>query len=241
MNACLIKPVNKIVQAGFLSGTVRCGLMNNRFPAVIAAFALLLSCAKETGPAHSREDRVGHRPASFFNRRAPSLDLDAYHNGAMKKINLADYRGTWLVLFFYPADFSFVCPTELKELADYYPEFMKLGAEIASVSTDSAYVHRAWHGQNELVKAVTYPMLSDRNGRLSRELGVYNEDAGTAYRASFVINPDGVIVTCEIHDDSIGRSAEELLRKVSAAVTVGKGGGYCPAGWKQGEELIKPQ
>jgi len=167
------------------------------------------------------------------------LTLEAYHNGAMKNINLADFRGKWLVLFFYPADFTFVCPTELKELADFYPEFRKLGAEIASVSTDSAYVHRAWHSQNELVKAVTYPMLSDRNGRLSRDLGVYNEEAGTAYRASFVINPEGVIVACEIHDDAIGRSAEELLRKVSAAVTVGKGGGYCPAGWKQGEELIK--
>jgi len=215
--------------------------MNNRFLAVIAAFSLLLSCAKETGPAHSREDRDGRRPASFINRRAPALYLDAYHNGAMKKINLADFRGKWLVLFFYPADFTFVCPTELKELADFYPEFMKLGAEIASVSTDSAHVHRAWHSQNELVKAVTYPMLSDRNGRLSRDLGVYNEDTGTAHRASFVINPDGVIVACEIHDDAIGRSAEELLRKVSAAVMVGKGGGYCPAGWKQGEELIKPR
>ncbi len=215
--------------------------MKNRFLALIAAFALLLSCSKETGPAHSSEDRDNHRPASFINRRAPALDLDAYHNGAMKKINLANFRGKWLVLFFYPADFTFVCPTELKELADFYPEFMKLGAEIASVSTDSAHVHRAWHSQNELVKAVTYPMLSDRNGRLSRELGVYNEDAGTAYRASFVINPDGIIVACEIHDDAIGRSAEELLRKVSAAVTVGKGGGYCPAGWKQGDELIKPR
>lgn len=213
--------------------------MNNQFPAVIAALALLLSCAKETGPARFHEDREGRRPASFINRRAPALELDAYHNGAMKRISLADFRGKWLVLFFYPADFTFVCPTELKELADFYPEFRKLGAEIASVSTDSAYVHRAWHSQNELVKAVTYPMLSDRNGRLSRDLGVYNEEAGTAYRASFVINPEGVIVACEIHDDAIGRSAEELLRKVSAAVTVGKGGGYCPAGWKQGEELIK--
>lgn len=170
------------------------------------------------------------------------MTLDAFHAGAMKKMNLADFRGKWLVLFFYPADFTFVCPTELKELADFYPEFKKLGAEIASVSTDSAYVHRAWHGQNELVKAVTYPMLADRGGRLSREFGVYNDDAGTARRASFIINPGGVIVACEIHDDAIGRSAEELLRKVSAGVAVGKGGGgYCPAGWKQGEQLIKPQ
>jgi len=215
--------------------------MRTVVPVVICALTLLFSCTQSKGPAHPHAGPDGGRIVPPINRRAPSLDLDAYHNGALKKIRLADYRGKWLILFFYPADFTFVCPTELKELADLYPEFKKLGAEIVSVSTDSAYVHRAWHGQNELVKAVTYPMLSDRNGRLSRELGVYNEEAGTAHRASFVINPEGLIVACEIHDDAIGRSAEELLRKVSAAVVVGKGGGYCPAGWKQGEELIKPQ
>ncbi|MBP7738706.1 MAG: peroxiredoxin [Spirochaetes bacterium] len=201
----------------------------------------MLSCAKEAEPGRSHREREERGPVSLINRRAPVFSLDAFQGGVIKKISLGDFRGKWLVLYFYPADFTFVCPTELKELADFYPEFKKLGAEIAGVSTDSVYVHRAWHGQNELVKAVTYPMLSDRNGRLSRAFGVYNEDAGTAYRASFVINPDGVIVACEIHDDAIGRSAEELLRKVSAAVTVGKGGGYCPAGWKQGEALIKPQ
>jgi NADH-dependent peroxiredoxin subunit C len=204
--------------------------------------ALSLSCSGSSGPGRSPVDRDGHGRISLINRQAPALTLDAFHGDAIKKMSLADFRGKWLVLFFYPGDFTFVCPTELKELADFYPEFKKLGAEIVSISTDSAYVHRAWHGQNEQVKTVTYPMLSDRGGRLSRDLGVYNDDAGTAQRASFVINPDGVIVACEIHNDAIGRSVEELLRKVAAAVAVSKGGGgYCPAGWKQGEELIKPQ
>ncbi len=209
---------------------------------LICAVVLLPSCSKPSEPGRSHAGRDGHGPVSLISHKAPPIFLDAFQGGAIKKISLADFRGKWLVLFFYPADFTFVCPTELKELADFYPEFRKLGAEIASVSTDSAYVHRAWHAQNELVKSVAYPMLSDRSGRLSRELGVYNDETGTAQRASFVINPDGVIVACEIHDDAIGRSAEELLRKVSAAIAVSRGGGgYCPAGWKQGEELIKPE
>lgn len=216
--------------------------MEKIFSIIICVAALMLSCSKPSEPGRSHEGRDGRGPVSLINHKVPSVSLDAFHGGAIKKLSLADFRGKWLVLFFYPGDFTFVCPTELKELADFYPEFKKLGAEIASVSTDSAYVHRAWHGQNELVKAVTYPMLSDRSGRLSRELGVYNDETGTARRASFVISPDGVIVAFEIHDDAIGRSSEELLRKVSAAVAVSKGGGgYCPAGWKQGEELIKPQ
>ncbi|OHD64722.1 MAG: peroxiredoxin [Spirochaetes bacterium RBG_13_51_14] len=177
-----------------------------------------------------------------MNRPIPEHTLEAYYGGRITRINLSDYRGKWLVLFFYPADFTFVCPTELKELADNYPEFKKVGAEIASVSTDSVYVHRAWHGQNNLVKAVTYPMLSDRSGRLCRSLGVYDEEAGTALRASFIVSPEGAIMAYEVHHDSIGRNADELLRTVSAAAAVrAGGGGSCPAGWKPGETLIHPE
>ncbi|MBN2080173.1 MAG: peroxiredoxin [Spirochaetes bacterium] len=172
----------------------------------------------------------------------PSLVMEAYHDGKITRINLADYRGKWVVLFFYPGDFTFVCPTELKELADYFPEFRSLGAEVLSISTDSAHVHRAWRLHEKSLARVSYPMLADRSGRLSRAMGVYNEGKGTAHRASFIVNPEGAVVAFEVHHDSIGRSADELLRKLSAAISVEKGGGgYCPAGWQPGEEMITPR
>src|SRR4030042_3924694 len=150
---------------------------------LILAFCLIalsFSCTKYPDGGAPHTDRKGRDTAPLINRPIPEHTLEAYYGGRITRINLSDYRGKWLVLFFYPADFTFVCPTELKELADNYPEFKKVGAEIASVSTDSVYVHRAWHGQNNLVTAVTYPMLSDRSGRVCRSLGVYDEEAGTA-------------------------------------------------------------
>ena len=175
-----------------------------------------------------------------IGKTIPFRTFDAFYNGKITTINLDDYRGKWIILFFYPADFTFVCPTELKEMSDYYPDFKEAGAEIFSISTDSAYVHKAWMKDNDLLKNVKFPMLSDRSGSFSSIMQVYDKNSGTAIRASFIIDPDGIIVAAEYSSDSIGRNAGELLRKFDAAVAVRKGGGgLCPAGWKEGSELIK--
>jgi len=175
-----------------------------------------------------------------IGKTIPFRTFDAFYNGKITAINLDDYKGKWIILFFYPADFTFVCPTELKEMSDYYPDFKEAGAEIFSISTDSAYVHKAWMKDNDLLKNVKFPMLSDRSGSFSSIMQVYDKNSGTAIRASFIIDPDGIIVVAEYSSDSIGRNAGELLRKFDAAVAVRKGGGgLCPAGWKEGSELIK--
>ncbi|MGQ9843371.1 MAG: peroxiredoxin [Spirochaetota bacterium] len=146
-----------------------------------------------------------------------------------------------MILFFYPGDFTFVCPTELKELSQFYDDFKNNNAEILSVSTDSVYVHKAWQESNDSLKDVKFPMLSDRAAALSKVLGVYDENTGEALRASFIVDPEGVVVAYEIHNPTIGRSAGELLRKLDAAIAVKKGGGgLCPASWKKGDALIKP-
>ena len=169
----------------------------------------------------------------------PDMRIDAYYQGKFQKIHLKNYSDKWLILFFYPSDFTFVCPTELKELSDYYQEFTALDTEIISISTDSVYVHRAWKKDNENLKNIRYPMASDRSGSLSRQMGVYNPEQGLAERATFLVSPEGRIVAYEFHHESIGRSADELLRKLAAAQAVRSGtGGYCPAGWKPGEEVI---
>lgn len=175
-----------------------------------------------------------------IGKTIPFRSFEAYHNGKITTIDLADYKGKWIILFFYPADFTFVCPTELKEMSDYYSDFKKEGAEVFSISTDSAYVHRAWQNDNALLKNIKFPMLSDRSGSFCNALGVYNKKTGTALRASFIIDPDGIIVSAEYTSDAIGRNAGELLRKFDAAVAIRKGGGgLCPAGWKEGSELLK--
>lgn len=178
----------------------------------------------------------------YTGKKIPDIELDAYHNKIIKRIRLADYRGKWLVLFFYPADFSYVCPTELRELASYYQKFREVDTEILSISTDSVFVHRAWHMHSDEIRKVSYPMLSDRAGKLSRALGVYVPDRGVSMRASFVVDREGTIVAYEVHDITIGRSAAELLRKLKAAQAVRESDGLlCPAGWKPGDKLIKPE
>ncbi|HOP62114.1 MAG TPA: redoxin domain-containing protein [Spirochaetota bacterium] len=179
------------------------------------------------------------RPDTIIGRKVYLPVLTAFHKGEIKEIDLKDYRGKWMILFFYPADFTFVCPTELKELSDYYSDFTGAGAEIFAISTDSAYVHRAWQKDNVLLKNVKFPMLSDRSGSFSRAMGVYESSKGTAIRASFIVDPDGVVVAAEYSHESIGRNSGELLRKLDAAIAVRKGGGgFCPAGWTEGSELI---
>lgn len=181
----------------------------------------------------------GVKPDTIIGREIPLPVFTAYHKGEIKEISLRDYKDKWIILFFYPADFTFVCPTELKELADYYADFTEAGAEVFAISTDSAYVHRAWQKDTPQLKNVMFPMLSDRSGSFSRSLGVYESSRGTAIRASFIVDPDGIIVAADFSHDSIGRNAGELLRKLDAAIAVRKGGGgFCPAGWTEGKELI---
>ncbi|MER3424011.1 MAG: peroxiredoxin [Nitrospiraceae bacterium] len=164
----------------------------------------------------------------------------AFHNGEIRPITLSDYRGKWMVLIFYPGDFTFVCPTELGEAAELYPEFQKLDSEVFGVSTDSAYVHKAWHDSSPTIKAVTFPMLADPSGKLCREFGTYLEE-GVSLRGSFIVDPDGVLRTAEIHDNRIGRSGKELLRKLQAAIHVREvPGEVCPAEWRPGQQTLKP-
>ena len=154
---------------------------------------------------------------SIINTHIPEFKVQAYHNGEFKTVTDKDVLGKWAVFFFYPADFTFVCPTELEDMAEKYEEFKRLGVEVYSVSTDSHFVHKAWHDASDSIKKIQYPMLADPTGVLSRAFGVMIEEDGMAYRGTFVSNPEGLIKLVEIQDNSIGRNAEELLRRVEAA------------------------
>lgn len=176
-----------------------------------------------------------------IGNKIPDLELSAYHNDDIKKIKLSDYKGKWVVLLFYPADFTFICPTELEEAAHYYGEFQKAGAELLSVSTDTVYVHKAWHDVSPAIKKIKFPMIADPTGNLSREFGTYIDEAGLSLRGTFIIDPDGVLKAYEIHDNSIGRSVKEILRKVQAAKFVRENKGeVCPASWEPGKKTLKP-
>ena len=176
-----------------------------------------------------------------INEKAPEFTEEAFISGDVKKINLSDYKGKWVVLFFYPADFTFVCPTELGELADKYDEIKGMGVEVISVSTDTAFVHKAWHDSSPAIKKISYPMASDPTGRVCREFGTYIEDEGLSLRGTFILDPDGVLKAYEINDNSIGRSAKELLRKLQAAKFVRENTGMvCPASWEPGKDTLKP-
>mgnify|MGYP001600805831 CR=1 FL=1 len=176
-----------------------------------------------------------------IGQKIQDFELEAYHNDEIKKIKLSQYQGKWLILIFYPADFTFICPTELEETAEHYEEFKKLGAEVLSVSTDTVFVHKAWHDNSPAIKKINFPMVADPTGKLSREFGVYIEEEGVDLRGTFIIDPDSVLKALEIHDNSIGRSAKELLRKLQAAKFVREHKGQvCPAGWTPGEKTLKP-
>ncbi len=176
-----------------------------------------------------------------IGQTVPDFEVSAYHNDDVKKVKLSDYKGKWAVLLFYPADFTFICPTELEEAADLYEEFKKEGAEVLSVSTDTVYTHKAWHDVSPAIKKIKFPMLADPSGKLCKEFGTYIEDAGLSLRGTFIIDPDGVLKTLDIHDNSIGRSAQEVLRKVRAAKFVREHKGeVCPASWQPGKKTLKP-
>lgn len=191
------------------------------------------------------QDEIKENKMIRINDQAPDFTEEAYIDDDFKKISLKDYRGKWVILFFYPADFTFVCPTELGELADHHDEFTKLGAQIISVSVDTAFVHKAWHDNSETIKKISYPMLADPTRRVCTSYGTLIEngksDEGLSLRATFLIDPKGIIKAYEFHDNSIGRNVEEIKRKIQAAKFVEENHGQvCPMNWKPGEKTLKP-
>ncbi len=178
---------------------------------------------------------------SLINTTVKPFKANAYRDGKFITVTDADLRGKWSVVCFYPADFTFVCPTELEDLADRYPEFQKIGVEVYSVSTDTHFAHKAWHDTSEAIKKVRYVMIGDPTGTITRNFGVMIEEEGLALRGTFVVDPEGHVKLCEIHDNGIGRDASELLRKVKAAQYVATHPGeVCPARWKEGQRTLKP-
>lgn len=172
----------------------------------------------------------------------PDLILKTYYKDSETTINTSDYTGTWKIFFFYPADFTFVCPTELGELADMYTDFQKENAELFSVSTDTVFAHKAWHDQSETIAKISFPMVSDTTGELSKLFGTYIPNEGLSLRGSFIIDPSGKLVSIEINSNAIGRSGRELLRKLRAAKFVFEHGelNVCPASWEPGAETLTP-
>lgn len=178
---------------------------------------------------------------SLIGKEVNQFKVQAFVEGAFKEVTKGDLLGKWSVFVFYPADFTFVCPTELGDLADQYDEFKKIGVEIYSVSTDTHFVHKAWHDASDTIRKIRYPMLADPTAKLAKDFEVYIEEEGLALRGSFVVNPEGKIVAYEVNSNNIGREASELLRKVQAAQFVAEHGDQvCPAKWRPGAETLKP-
>jgi NADH-dependent peroxiredoxin subunit C len=179
--------------------------------------------------------------SSLINTTVKPFKATAFHQGKFVQVTDADLRGRWSVVFFYPADFTFVCPTELGDLADHYETLQDLGVEVYGVSTDTHFTHKAWHDTSETVGKIRYPMVGDPTGTLARNFGVMIEEEGLALRGTFVVDPEGRIKLYEIHDLGIGRSAEELIRKVQAAQYVATHDGeVCPASWQPGGKTLSP-
>lgn len=179
----------------------------------------------------------------LIGKTLPDFELEAYLpvGDKLSKLKLGSFKGKWLVILFYPSNFTYVCPTELEEAAEYYSKFKKLGAEILSVSTDSAFAHKAWHDNSEAIKKIKFPMIADPTGKLCRTLGTYIEEEGISLRATFIIDPDQIIKAYDVHDNSVGRSTEEILRKLQAIQFVREHKGLvCPVSWKPGAKTLKP-
>jgi peroxiredoxin (alkyl hydroperoxide reductase subunit C) len=178
---------------------------------------------------------------TLINTELQPFSATAFHNGEFVDVSDADLQGRWSVVFFYPADFTFVCPTELGDLADLYEDFKALDVEIYSVSTDTHFTHKAWHDTSDTIGKIQYPMIGDPTGAITNNFKVMREGQGLADRATFVIDPDGVIQVMEITAEGIGRNAAELLRKVKAARYVrDHPGEVCPAKWEEGEDTLAP-
>ena len=178
---------------------------------------------------------------NMINSAVKPFAVKGYLQGQFVDVSEADISGKWAVFFFYPADFTFVCPTELGDLADHYAELQSRGVEVYSVSTDTHFTHKAWHESSETIGKIDYTMLGDPTGTLTRNFGVMREAEGLAERASFIVDPQGIVQAMEITAEGIGRDAAELLRRVKAAQYVASNPGeVCPAKWKEGEATLAP-
>jgi len=178
---------------------------------------------------------------SLIGSQIKPFKAQALKGGKFIEVTDQSLNGKWSVVFFYPADFTFVCPTELEDLADNYAEFQKLGVEIYSVSTDTHFAHKAWHDTSAAIKKIQYTMVGDPTTQISRNFDVLIEEAGLADRGTFVVDPQGKIQIVEITAGGVGRSATELLRKIKAAQYVASHPGeVCPAKWQEGEKTLAP-
>lgn len=178
---------------------------------------------------------------SLINTEVKPFTANAFRRGEFHEVSDADLRGRWSVVFFYPADFTFVCPTELEDLADHYPELQRMGVEVFSVSTDTHFAHKAWHDTSEAIGKIDFTMVGDPTGQISRNFEVLIEADGLADRGTFVVDPDGRIQIVEINAGGVGRSASELLRKIKAAQYVAAHPNeVCPAKWQEGEATLAP-
>ena len=177
----------------------------------------------------------------MINTEIKPFNASAFKQGEFIEVSDADLKGKWSIVFFYPADFTFVCPTELGDMADSYAELQNMGVEVYSVSTDTHFTHKAWHDSSETIGKIQYTMIGDPTGTVTRNFGVMREGQGLADRATFLVDPDGVIQAMEITAEGIGRDAEDLMRKVKAAQYVrNHPGEVCPAKWKEGEATLAP-
>ena len=178
---------------------------------------------------------------SLINKEVSDFSVQAFQNNEFKTVTKADLQGKWSIFFFYPADFTFICPTELEDLANKYEEFKKIGCEIYSVSCDTHFVHKAWHDASERIQKIQYPMLADPTHALSRDFEVYIESDGVSERGTFIVNPEGKIVAYEVNAGNVGRNADELFRKVQASQFVYEHGDeVCAAKGQPGAETLKP-
>lgn len=178
---------------------------------------------------------------SLINKEIADFTVQSYQNNSFVPVSKKDVLGKWSVFFFYPADFTFVCPTELEDLANKYEEFKKIGCEIYSVSCDTHFVHKAWHDASKTIQKIQYPMLADPTATLARAFDVLIEDAGLTERGTFIVNPEGKIVSYEVVAGNIGRNADELFRRVQALQFVAEHGDeVCPAKWQPGAKTLKP-
>lgn len=176
-----------------------------------------------------------------INEQAPQFKATAFVDNQFKDLSLENAKGKFLVLFFYPADFTFVCPTELEDMAQHYEAIKELGGEVYSISTDTHFVHKAWWDASPAIKQIKFPMLGDPLHTISKAFDVLRDGEGLADRATIIIDPDGIIKAIEVTDEPIGRNADELVRKIKALKFARENPGMaCPAHWQPGDKTLKP-
>ena len=183
----------------------------------------------------------GNATMSVINKQVQPFKVQAFHNGKFVEITEQSLKGHWSVLIFMPAAFTFNCPTEVEDAADHYAEFQKLGAEVYVVTTDTHFSHKVWHETSPAVGKAKFPLIGDPTHQLTRQFDVHIDEEGLALRGTFILNPEGVIKTAEIHDNAIARDVKETLRKLKAAKYVAEHPGeVCPAKWNEGAKTIAP-